>query len=60
MPFGNVLAQATGSWQAVFLVAAAMNLVAALAAPLVLRPLRLRHQAALAAQSPAGPLPRTA
>ena len=49
VPFGNVLAQATGSWQAVFLVAAAMNLVAALAAPFVLRPLRARHQASLAA-----------
>jgi OFA family oxalate/formate antiporter-like MFS transporter len=48
VPFGNVLAQATGSWRAVFLVAAAMNLVAALAAPLVLRPLRMRHQATLA------------
>jgi len=60
VPFGNVLAQATGSWRTVFLVAAAMNLVAALAAPLVLRPLRLRHQAALAAQSRAGPVPRTA
>jgi len=48
VPFGNVLAQATGSWYSVFLAAAAMNLVAALAAPLVLRPLRLRHQTALA------------
>src|ERR1700724_613241 len=45
VPLGNVLAQATGSWQAVFMVAAAMNLVAALAAPFVLRPLRVRHQA---------------
>jgi len=44
VPFGNVLAQATGSWQAVFLVAAGMNLAAALAAPLVLRPLRRRHK----------------
>jgi OFA family oxalate/formate antiporter-like MFS transporter len=51
VPFGNVLAQATGSWQSVFLVAAAMNLVAALAAPFVLRPLRMRHQARRAAQS---------
>jgi OFA family oxalate/formate antiporter-like MFS transporter len=48
VPFGNVLAQATGSWQAVFMVAAAMNLAAALAAPFVLRPLRARHQASLA------------
>ena len=48
VPFGNVLAQATGSWRTVFLVAAAMNLAAALAAPLVLRPLRMHHQATLA------------
>jgi OFA family oxalate/formate antiporter-like MFS transporter len=60
VPFGNVLAQATGSWRAVFLVAAAMNLVAALAAPLVLRPLRIRHQAALAAQSRSGPADQAA
>jgi OFA family oxalate/formate antiporter-like MFS transporter len=53
VPLGNVLAQATGSWQAVFMVAAAMNLVAALAAPFVLRPLRARHQASLAAARPA-------
>jgi len=54
VPFGNVLAQATGSWRAVFLVAAAMNLIAALAAPLVLRPLRRRHEAALTASAQAG------
>ena len=54
VPFGNVLAQATGSWRAVFLVAAAMNLVAALAAPFVLRPLRTRHEASLAAARPVG------
>ena len=58
VPFGNVLAQATGSWRAVFLVAAVMNLVAALAAPLVLRPLRQRHAAALAAQSQSRPAPQ--
>ena len=58
VPLGNVLAQATGSWRAVFLVAAAMNLVAALAAPFVLRPLRVRHQAALAAQSRSAPVAR--
>src|SRR6266567_2418762 len=55
VPFGNVLAQATGSWYSVFLVAAAMNLVAALAAPFVLRPLRIRHQAALAASGQSRP-----
>jgi OFA family oxalate/formate antiporter-like MFS transporter len=53
VPFGNVLAQATGGWHTVFLVAAAMNLVAALAAPFVLRPLRQRHAASLAAASTA-------
>ena len=47
VPFGNVLATATGSWHSVFIVAAIMNLLAALAAPLVLRPL-----AALAARAP--------
>src|SRR5258706_3358158 len=49
VPFGNVVATATGGWHSVFLAAAAMNLVAALAAPLVLRPLRVRHAASLRA-----------
>src|SRR5205823_6657585 len=49
VPLGNVLAQATGGWHTVFLVAAAMNLAAALAAPFVLKPLRARHAASLAA-----------
>jgi len=53
VPLGNVLAQATGGWHSVFLAAAAMNLVAALAAPLVLRPLRVRHAASLAASGAA-------
>ncbi|MBV9585848.1 MAG: oxalate/formate MFS antiporter [Alphaproteobacteria bacterium] len=47
VPLGNVLASATGSWHSVFIVAAIMNLLAALAAPLVLRPMRARHQALL-------------
>src|SRR4030081_3870799 len=55
VPLGNVLAQATGRWQSVFLAAAAMNLAAALAAPLVLRPLRARHQASLATATRAAP-----
>src|SRR5437868_2446393 len=59
VPLANVLAAATGSWQSVFLVAAAMNLVAALAAPFVLRPLRQRHAASLAATTAAaGRIPR--
>jgi OFA family oxalate/formate antiporter-like MFS transporter len=45
VPFGNVLATATGSWKSVFLVAAVMNAVAALAAPFVLKPLRAAHRA---------------
>jgi OFA family oxalate/formate antiporter-like MFS transporter len=53
VPLGNILAQATGGWHTVFLVAAAMNLVAALAAPFVLKPLRARHAASLAATSTA-------
>ena len=47
VPLGNVLAAATGSWHMVFVVAAVMNLAAALAAPFVLRPMRLRHAASL-------------
>jgi OFA family oxalate/formate antiporter-like MFS transporter len=53
VPLGNVLAGATGSWHSVFLVAAAMNLVAALAAPFILRPLRERHAASIAAAATA-------
>ena len=40
VPLANVLTSATGSWKAVFLVAALLNIVAAVMAPLVLRPLR--------------------
>ena len=54
VPFGNVLAAATGSWHAVFIVAAVMNAVAALAAPCVLKPLRAAHRAAAANPSPRG------
>jgi OFA family oxalate/formate antiporter-like MFS transporter len=49
VPFGNVLATATGSWRTVFLVAAVMNALAALAAPFVLKPLRAAHAARNAA-----------
>ena len=45
VPLGNVLATATGSWHAVFAIAVIMNLVAALLAILVLRPLRTAHEA---------------
>jgi MFS transporter, OFA family, oxalate/formate antiporter len=42
VPFGNVLASWTGSWNAVFVVASVMNVVAALMAWFVLRPMRRR------------------
>ena len=58
VPFANVLAQETGGWYAVFIVAAVMNLAAALAAPLVLRPLRNRHKAAQMLAVPPEPGPR--
>jgi OFA family oxalate/formate antiporter-like MFS transporter len=40
VPLANVLTSVTGNWKAVFVVAAIMNVVAAVMAPLVLRPLR--------------------
>ena len=43
VPFSSMLTKVTGSWHAVFYVAAAMNLIAALLAVLVLRPARRRH-----------------
>jgi OFA family oxalate/formate antiporter-like MFS transporter len=45
VPFGNVLQQATGSWTAVFVIAAVLNVVAALLAILVLKPVRSRAMA---------------
>ena len=41
VPLGNVLMSATGNWTAVFIIAAALNIIAAIMAPTVLRPLRL-------------------
>ena len=43
VPLSSVLATATGSWQAVFIVASAVNAVAALMAWFVLRPMRRKH-----------------
>jgi OFA family oxalate/formate antiporter-like MFS transporter len=45
VPLGNVLMSATGNWTAVFIIAAALNIVAAIMAPTVLRPLRLKEMA---------------
>ena len=43
VPLSSVLATATGSWHAVFIVASIMNAVAALMAWFVLRPMRRAH-----------------
>ncbi len=48
VPLSSVLATTTGGWHAVFIVASAMNAVAALMAWLVLRPLRRAHMTASA------------
>jgi MFS transporter, OFA family, oxalate/formate antiporter len=42
VPMGNVLTTATGSWTAVFVVASALNIVAAVLAWVVLKPMRIR------------------
>jgi len=43
VPLSSVLAAATGSWHAVFIVASVMNAVAAILAWFVLRPMRRAH-----------------
>ena len=43
VPLSSVLATATGSWHAVFIVASIMNAIAALMAWFVLRPMRRNH-----------------
>ncbi len=40
VPLGNVLTRATGDWHAVFVIAASLNILAALLAWFVLRPMR--------------------
>jgi OFA family oxalate/formate antiporter-like MFS transporter len=42
VPLANVLTNATGSWHAVFYVAAALNILAAVLALVVLKPMRMR------------------
>ncbi len=44
VPFGNTLAEATGSWYWVFVIAAIMNAIAAVAALAVLKPMRAAHR----------------
>jgi len=45
VPLANVLTTATGSWHAVFLVAAALNIVAAVMALALLKPMRIKTMA---------------
>src|SRR5262249_55938899 len=45
VPLANVLTTATGSWTAVFVVAAVLTLVAAVLAPVALKPIRARVMA---------------
>jgi OFA family oxalate/formate antiporter-like MFS transporter len=45
VPLANVLTASTGSWHAVFIVAAILNIVAAVMALVVLRPARIREMA---------------
>ena len=45
VPLANVLTTATGSWHAVFYVAAILNIVAAVMALVVLKPMRIRTMA---------------
>jgi len=45
VPLANVLTAATGNWHAVFLVAAALNIVAAIMALALLKPMRIKAMA---------------
>jgi MFS transporter, OFA family, oxalate/formate antiporter len=45
VPLGNVLTTSTGSWTAVFIIAAILNIVAAVMALVVLKPMRQRAMA---------------
>ena len=45
VPLANVLTKATGNWHAVFIVAAILNIVAAVMALVVLKPLRIKTMA---------------
>ena len=50
VPLANVLTSATGSWHAVFYVAAILNIVAAVMALVMLRPMRRRASAPIKGQ----------
>ena len=52
VPLANVLAKDTGNWHAVFYIAAGMNLVAAVMALGVLRPMRMRQMERAGGEAP--------
>ena len=52
VPLGNVLMAATGSWHAVFMTAATMNIVAALLALFMLKPMRALYTSKMPAADP--------
>jgi OFA family oxalate/formate antiporter-like MFS transporter len=56
VPLANVLAAVTGSWHAVFVAAALMNAVAAIAALAAVKPLRAAHYRAINAERSRRPL----
>ena len=53
VPFGNVLMSSTGSWWAVFAIGASMNILAALLALFVLKPMRAAYLGKSAGAEPA-------
>jgi MFS transporter, OFA family, oxalate/formate antiporter len=55
VPYGNIIKDATGSWVPIFQVAAALNVVAALLAIFVIKPMRERKALAEAGVSTGGP-----
>ena len=60
VPFTNVLTQATGSWHAVFIAASVLNVIAALLALFVLKPMRAAHNRRAQLEGVAAAVPRTA
>lgn len=58
VPLANVLMEYTGTWSSVLYTVAVMDLIAALMAIFVLRPMLLRHHAGNAATAPVGGLTR--
>ena len=60
VPLSSILTAATGNWHAVFMVAAGMNIAAALLAWFVLRPMRRKLIDASAAETTANRTPQTA